>query len=138
MNSLDQIAEGNAAAHIRWPHDTPGANLRFWVWIHDGPVKLTLRPGQTLGHHRHSRTEEGWESETNIWENDGGRLLLESITDGRDCDGRLTRHWAGSATALAGNPDAGGATHEGKPIAYPTWEKLAASQRDEYAEAAGY
>jgi len=82
--------------------------------------------------------DEGWSSETNIWENDKGRLFNECISDGRDCDGRLTRHWAGYATDLTGNPDWSGYTHEGKSIAYPKWEELKSGQRDYSAEAANY
>ena len=45
----------------------PPPNARFWVFKHTGPVKLTLRPGQTLHHYHGERTEEGWTSTAESW-----------------------------------------------------------------------
>jgi hypothetical protein len=108
-------------------------NLRFWAFVNCSPVKLTLRPGQTLGHYVGSRTEEGWESETHTWTALDNGVLCEWGTDGRDCDGRLSQ--AGESFAPFEALAAGGSVDG---AVFPRWEHGQSSQRDEYAERAGY
>ena len=40
---------------------------RFWVFIHDGWVKLTLRPEQTLRHSFGGPDDEGWSHTLTVW-----------------------------------------------------------------------
>lgn len=115
-------------------------NARFWVYIHC-PVKLTLRPGQKLGHSYGGPCEEGWFRVAETWEHTGDGVFKESTSDGRDCDGRLTQYFDSFAPLdqlrvrepyrMEGEPPSEG-------VLWPNWERVSASQRDEYAEMAGY
>ena len=108
-------------------------NARFWVWWAGDAVKITLRPGRTLRASRSWRHEEGWSSESETWEYFGDDILRESLTDGRDCDGRLSTECQCSVpiTKLA---DLG--PFDG--VMLPAWERESAGQRDYSAEAMGY
>ena len=111
-------------------------NARFWAYC-NGPVKITLRPGQSLAWCRFERTEEGcWSSEFCRWEFDGYTVTRECGTDGVDCDGRLSTGYTDSCPLdmlHAGNT----AWPEGC-FEYPAWESEEYSRRDYQAEAAGY
>lgn len=63
-------------------------NARFWVWYGDSMVKLTLRPDQSVSHHRGGTHDEGWRRSGDVWTHDGDRVTWERYTDGTDCDGR--------------------------------------------------
>ncbi len=106
---------------------------RFWVWI-TGPVKLSIRPGQTLRHGAFSEDEEGWSSRCDEWMNDGEQVIRHSYTDGRDCDGRMTTEWTGvcSFNNLAVN------YFEDDGVSYAEWEQVDSRQRDYAAEEMGY
>lgn len=119
-------------------------NARFWTWTNGGPVKLTLRPGQSLTWHTHGPTDEGWSSETTTWAYDTDRLMVcqRWETAGTDCDGYLQRGGADMCPihALA---DGNGCTDivDGREVTYPAWDDDPdgrAWQRDHYAEAMGY
>ena len=111
-------------------------NARFWVWVNGDACKLTIEPGGSLHHWSGGRTEEGWSSEAERWRlsEDGETVERESTSDGRDCDGRLTQYMdlECKAVDLAAGHDAGDG------VKFPAWERVSESQRDEYAEAAGY
>lgn len=106
---------------------------RLWIWD-NGPVKLSIRPGQTLRHTSFSEDEEGWSSREDEWTNDGEKVIRRSYTDGRDCDGRLSTAWTGvcSFDRLASN------YFEDDGISYPDWEQVDSRQHDYFAEAMGY
>ncbi len=109
---------------------------RFWTYIR-GWVRIKIRPGQTLRHYRSSRHDEGWTSESNEWTLDetGEELQRTVVSDGRDCDGRLTQGC--TQFAIAGQRDV--YTEEsGESYARPVWIDSKAWQRDSYAEAMGY
>jgi hypothetical protein len=142
-------------------------NYRFTAF-HSGPVKLTLRPAQTLSHSSFARHEEGWSSERAQYTHDGDYVYREIDTDGRDCDGRmsshyasrchrtrLTAHWVGTCkrcqhtvTFTRGDgklPRCIFCDERSAPVGsiawegfYPAWERVERSQRDYSAEAAGY
>jgi hypothetical protein len=130
-------------------------NARFWVFWNYGPVKLTLEPGQSLTAHRWERTDEGWSSETEIYRHEGDRVRCKAKNDGRDCDGRLTSLWEGEAMLDGNRPplchfnsfqDEKGRyfeewtayRHNGGECRRMEFKTVEESQRDEYAEAAGY
>ena len=117
-------------------------NLKFWVWLNDGPIRIKLRPGKSLTHYRWNRDEEGWSSQLSTWTHDGDGVIEKYTSDGRDCDGRLTQHglYRASIANLAVNPLNGIGYLPGfdDKIAFPKWDKLSSSQRDEYAEAMNY
>jgi len=68
----------------------PPCNVCFWVWIGDGWVKLTLRPGQILNYNEGGPHEEGYSYTSTEWEYDAdeGKIIERWYTDSRDCDGR--------------------------------------------------
>ena len=109
-----------------------GMNARFWVWINDSPVKLTMIPGQAFSWFRRCPTEEGWSSELHTYEFDGSAVSRVLVYDGRDCDGRLTRSYRDVASVdslMMINVDC---------IYYPLWEDGTSEVYDEYAQAANY
>lgn len=108
----------------------------------DHDIIVTLSDASPTFAHGHSaRTDEGWSSvhETFTLTDDG--VMLESYTDGRDCDGRMSTHGEAfcpfdKLSAIVpweyrDNPDAA-------PFRYPEWQELSRGQRDYSAEAAGY
>lgn len=112
-------------------------NARFWEFHNGAPVKLTIRPGQTLSHYQGGPTDEGWSSEATTWELDkAGKLLRrESTTDGADCDGRLSSGY--DAIALA-DPAEFMPLYYSPELSRPDWRDAGGWQRDHTAEAAGY
>lgn len=99
-------------------------------------VKLTLKPGQELTRYRRGPTDEGWASEEQTWRHCGDHITYVSVSDGRDCDGRLTRTYVSSCSIwelMDGRND-----YWPAGINPPNWQKVEASQYDEYAEAMGY
>jgi hypothetical protein len=110
-------------------------SARFWTYHGEGLVKLTLHDGEALCNRRGSPTDEGWWSEAVIWRLENGIVERETIQDGRDCDGRLTRHYVDSCPIanLASEP-----AYYDPGYMVPTWQDCGSSQRDEYAEIAGY
>jgi hypothetical protein len=108
-------------------------NARFWVFVNDGPVKLTLTDGQTLTHGGFCRHEEGWSSWSTSWEYEHNIVIRVDETDGYDCDGRLSTH---TKCGCCVEDLHMGATMDG--TTYPAWLTIGSSQRDYTAEAAGY
>ncbi len=111
-------------------------NARFWVYINGGPVRLTLKPGQSLEWDRWSRTDEGWSYEYECWLFSGDKVYRVSDDDGEDCDGRLSHSYktvVDLKDLASGSPDG---TVAG--VFYPLWSRVKASQRDYSAEAMGY
>lgn len=110
-------------------------NARFWVWANDGMVKLTLRPDQSLSHHRGGTHGEGWWRSGDVWTHEGDRVTWEQYTDGTDCDGRhgseRTLHSSGLGAALK-------AEEAGDGTRVPDWSEKTHRVHDAFAEAAGY
>lgn len=116
-----------------------GRNVRLRDWINDGSVIVTVKPEHTredpLHWYEWHRHDEGWSSFTEFWWMEwhypNWYVYKRYVDDGRDCDGRLTRintvriavdkifgwHWCPADLE---------------------WEDVEASQRDEFAEMAGY
>ena len=108
-------------------------NARFWEFVNNSPVKLTLKDGQSLHHTTWYRHEEGWTSHTYLWAYSDGYVIVSEHSDGVDCDGRLERF---SQDTCSLEDLAQGGEYEG--IRFPRWTLLSASQRDYSAEAMGY
>lgn len=113
-------------------------NARFWVWECGGWVKLTLRPGQSLSYAWFRTADEGWDSERVTWSHTGNAVECESDSSGADCDGRLDRSSLVSCPLAELQSDPVEADNSGRSIFRPNWERVSASQRDHFAEAAGY
>jgi hypothetical protein len=110
-------------------------NARFWEYMNDGWVKLTLRPEQTLRHAQGGRDEEGWRVRAEAWEYDGTSVVGVYSTDGADCDGRFQTEesYLAWVCELMGRP-----AEEAIPVPRPVWRRCVVRQRDFTAEAAGY
>lgn len=74
-------------------------NLRFWTYLRNGWVKITLKAGQSLSWHHSSRDDEGSSFETSQWTHDGDRIMHEWCNGGSDCDGPIRRSGAEFAKA---------------------------------------
>jgi hypothetical protein len=113
-------------------------NARFWVFVNDGWVRLSLGVGQYLTHSVGGPDEEGFSYTHTRWARYGhGReeFIEQSVaTNARDCDGPLDTYWVGECRvdALEDHPSFDNA------VPVPNWEKVSASQRDHFAEVAGY
>jgi len=88
--------------------------------------------------------EEGWSSWHECYFVDNGHLILQSESDGRDCDGRLSTYAEYAARIVSKGRvetkphwNAGGeySSPDGLTIA---WNDVQSGQRDYAAEAAGY
>ena len=111
-------------------------NARFWIFYNGDHVKLTLEPGQTVSFGQGGPDDEGWHyyGETIELSCDGAELALSWVSDGADCDGRLTR--GGDLIASADPADFIPCYEfDGRR---PDWQDADAWQRDQYAEAMGY
>jgi len=109
-------------------------NARFIDWINDGPVKLTLRPGQTLRHRTFRRHDEGFNATEIGWTHEGDRVAYEMHNTGTDCDGRMDYYAAGECRLERLKSG----FEEDFGMRYPDWVKTDSSQRDYTAEAMGY
>lgn len=62
-------------------------NVRFWTYLNQGWVKLTLKQGQTIRHGKAWLTEEGYDSYAREWQHNGDKIGYVYHSAGRDCDG---------------------------------------------------
>lgn len=117
-------------------------HVRFWDFVNDGFVKLTLKPGQKLRHSQSGQHDEGWWSRANTWEFDGNEVVNQSLDDGTDCDGRLSRgitlacpveRLYARIQELPYAPDMGNGA-----IGLPDWKEVRSGQRDYTSEASNY
>lgn len=113
-------------------------NARFWINENGTPSKVTLAPGQSLSWSQGGPTDEGWSASGWTLEQPLDRpewVTLSRWSDGRDCDGRLSRHWEGECHITRLHSHLNEYTH---PSGQPDWSEQGAGQRDYSAEAAGY
>lgn len=116
-------------------------NVRFWIYWGEDCVKLTLTPGQAIEIGYGSPTDEGWSSHFEKYEYDAeeGVVQCEIVDDGSDCDGRLTSFWNGEcAISRLASMDMVDSEFEPNGLRQPDWVEQGRSQRDEFAEMAGY
>lgn len=108
-------------------------NARFWVWW-NGPVKITLHPGQRLSACRGSPTEEGWYQEWMTLYYLEGMVSMVREHHERDCDGRVDtgEDLICSLNGLRQILD------EDDGSRWPRWTPKNEWQRDYEAEKAGY
>lgn len=119
-------------------------NARFYVWENGQDIKITLRPGESVSWSSGGATDEGWSRDYETWSFDGTFVYNESISDGVDCDGRLTRECQSICHLMdlrKCQPTQRDWT-SGEDVAWgplvPQWRKLERSQRDQFAEAMNY
>lgn len=120
-------------------------NARFWAWERDGWVKITLKPGQTLSYGGGGLTDEGhsWFHQEYEYDESWPCVFSRHSNGGSDCDGPYEHH--SEAACLLANlsavpPRIADPEYqlEEIPFARPDWQQGLRSQRDHYAEAAGY
>lgn len=114
---------------------------RWWQWINNGWVRLSLVDGQTLRWSESHATDEGWSEECQEWSREGELIYRRGHCAGRDCDGLLVQSFNCVTTVeqLRANEPHEDSIHELPPGAMlPEWTKLNASVFDENAVAAGY
>lgn len=119
-------------------------NARFWVFINDAWVKVTLRCGQTLTWGKSRPDEEGYSFETSTWCHEGPIVIDEWSNGGSDCDGPISR----SGTSYCPIADLAGVEamgedmrdyFDGRIIHRPEWRQAGSTRvHDARAQAAGY
>jgi len=122
---------------------------RFWVFVNEGFVRLSLKDGESIEHTTGGLADEGHGYESTKWERDGEIITRHYIAWGADCDGRYERH----STDTAHIEELERVEHyppvqdwlqldrpEDWPIVCltPNWESGERGQRDYSAEAAGF
>lgn len=108
-------------------------NARFWDYVNGSTVKIVIRPGQTLSWSKAWRHDEGWSREAVTFRHVGSGVEVESIADGRDCDGYAQT----SSTSYC--PIANlrkGSIIKGKR--FPKWQDPEVEVYDQFAQLAGY
>lgn len=116
---------------------------RFWAWVNDGPVKLSIQPGDRWTHCIGGPNEEGYSWTEESWEHLGDVVERVTYTQALDCDGRLDTEYTDECPIgpedLFHHPY-GRRFDPEEPgqILFPNWQGKAASQRDYEAEKAGY
>lgn len=120
-------AEEEAAEHPK--------SVRFWTFENGSPIRLTLRDNDPVRWSSGGPTEEGWSRTSLEWTYvaEERAVFVESLDEGRDCDGYTSRTYRGQCdiSGLDVGPERDG-------IRYPEWHRLDVECRDEYAERAGY
>ena len=120
-------------------------NTRIWIYWREGVVKITIPFGEEITVGYGGRTDEGWSSycETFAHDIDENTIVRTCVSDGCDCDGRLTSvnesHWTiGGNTSPMFEFDTRCDLIQVEGILTPDWESGTTVQRDYEAEAAGY
>ncbi len=98
------------------------------------PVKVTLRPNERKLHCQLWWNGEGYTVRATTYHHAGAEVQITTLDQGRDCDGYHTREWT-IACALDELTDG---LRDEDGVRFPNWRKVASSQRDFTAEAAGY
>jgi hypothetical protein len=119
---------------------------RFWEFVNDDWVRITVENGKPLRWGKSYHTDEGWGSESMTWEYDGQGVMREIGTDGRDCDGRhstFCRQYAAwydleSCVCVIGFDERDQAPICSETMFRPHWTTQHEGQRDYSAEAMGY
>ena len=114
-------------------------NARFWIWHRESFVKLTVPHDGEINLSDGYRTEEGYHSEHERYWIEDGFLMRESDSYDQDCDGPLERFCTcccplGDLQVREPHEDLPG----GEGVLLPEWQRVSASQRDHWAELAGY
>ena len=108
-------------------------NVHFWDYIHC-PVKITLKPNQELKYSQFYYNSEGYTSKLHGWEYKDNKVYYKLAVDAIDCDGRMTTYdeYECDINELH-------SYHNSESnLNLPNWKEVTHSQRDFFAEAAGY
>lgn len=111
-------------------------NARFYTLSPQSePVKLTLKPWQSIHHSRAWHNGEGWSRHSESFEFDGEKVTCHWHSSGTDCDGP---HSSGGTSICAIDRLKSGYRDESDGVTYPDWQSEEEWQRDVFAEIAGY
>lgn len=110
-------------------------NIRFWDFVGTGLVKLTLKPGQTLHHHRSWHNGEGYSWEISEYQVEDDVVVNNFGFGGRDVDSRMS----GGCTTICPLDKLKARPAYNQPGYFiPEWKRESEYQRDYSAEAANY
>lgn len=115
--------------------------VSFWYRFDGETRRMTLMPGERIHLFAYHDTDEGWrsEAETVYVSLFDCRIVVESKSCGRDCDGRLDRYWSGFCRKND-RQKIPGYRYDKKPDRrrFPVWACDDSHQRDFTAESMGY
>ena len=118
---------------------------RFWIYVNNDLVKISMRPDQVLEWYSWERTEEGWASQSLSLEYDAhsGLVFKTFESAGRDCDGTIRNTYCWSCwlhLLQLGQENYDLVTDKNwQVITFPDWIETKSPVRyDEYAVKAGY
>lgn len=123
----------------------PNARFNFMpANVDAGWISITLRPGQSIEYVTGGPTDEGFSWTAERWTYDADEMVVSYsyANRSRDCDGPLDRYSDSECLlidlhALPAEP-ADPEYHWPELPARPAWSEPNRSQRDHFAEAAGY
>lgn len=111
-------------------------NARFWIFEFSGPVKITLKPNQSLSYSFGYSTDEGYHCEHTTLTHEGHCVRREYVMEDKDCDGKLDRF--GEDVCSLHELQSGNEDYDNPNIIYPYWQGVSSGQRDQHAEMMGY
>lgn len=112
-----------------------GPCVMFWTFVDSEYVGVRLEPGDTIEFEFGGPHEEGYHYRSIAMRHEGEFITCADYTSSRDCDGPL-QTWE-EHEARVDKLDAREPIDDESPRGVE-WERLSASQRDHFAEAAGY
>ena len=112
-------------------------NVSFLTYFDGQPRVICLSTEEPEQHLAYSReTEEGYTFASEYYTLEEDRVVCQSQSGGRDCDGPITYY--NEAHCTFDNLKAGYQDPDYPDLKYPKWEPESSSVHDVYAEAAGY
>ncbi len=113
-------------------------NAKIWHFQNGSPIRITLKPGQTVEFYEGGRTDEGYSHEWTRYTHHGEFVANEWMDKSRDCDGPM-ESWGMREARIDRIGEDGTLEDVGYPEVKRTqWEHCSREQRDHLAEAAGY
>jgi len=110
---------------------------QFWHWWQDEPRLVRLDEDNPIHHfHRSEENEEGYEYEGVTFELINGIVEAQFASGGSGCDGPI--HFYSELECPLLELNTGPCCMYVDGIRYPNWKEVSRSQRDLFAEAAGY
>lgn len=112
-------------------------NIRFWTFYHGSPVKITLKPGQSLCLSECGAHEEGYSEAHDFYTHAGEYVTNEWYNGGSDCDGR--HHESGVSQCRIDKLNSEPASEDFPYFARSTWEKAEETTcYDQFAQLSNY
>lgn len=139
-NRIGSIQTARQIAYLEsLPHRFP-RHIRIWIWFKGGPVRISLKDGQSVTFGYCEPHEEGFSGESVTISRHGFELTRDWSNFGRDCDGPLSHDGVQTWNAATGEyrPWPWDVADTGD-IRFPKWEEYEPTRvTDAFAEAMGY